>query len=199
MQACRLAPLIAMTSPVNAIDRTLVLVGLMGCGKTCIGRRLARRLQLVFADADEEIVSAAGLSVPEIFATLGESAFREGERRVIGRLLAGPPHVLATGGGAFLDAETRRLIREHGISIWLRASLDVLDRRTSGRSSRPLLNVSDPRAVLARLMAVRQPIYAEADIIVDTDDEPADSTAGRVHAALCAHLTQRPPAAGAAS
>lgn len=145
----------------------------MGCGKTCIGRRLARRLQLSFTDADEEIVNAAGLTVPEIFATLGELAFREGERRVIARLLAGPPHVLATGGGAFLDPETRRLIREHGISIWLRASLDVLDRRTRGRSSRPLLNVGDPRAVLARLMAVRQPIYAEADIVVDTDDEPA--------------------------
>ena len=171
----------------------------MGCGKTCIGRRLARRLQLSFADADDEIVNAAGLAVPEIFATLGESAFRDGERRVIARLLAGPPHVLATGGGAFLDPETRRLIRERGISIWLRASLDVLDRRTRGRGGRPLLDVGDPRAVLARLMAVRQPIYAKADIVVDTDDEPAESTARRVLAALSAHLAQRPPATGAVS
>lgn len=109
--------------------------------------------------------------------TLGELAFREGERKVIARLLGRPPHVLATGGGAFLDPGTRQLIREHGVSIWLRASLDVLDRRTRGRTSRPLLNVGDPRAVLELLMKVRHPVYAEADVVVDTTDEPAEATA----------------------
>ena len=180
-----------------AIDRTIVLVGLMGAGKTCIGRRLARQLDLPFADADEEIVAAAGASIPEIFAAYGESTFREGERRVIARLLGGSPHVLATGGGAFIDPATRQLIAERGISIWLRASLDVLERRTVGRTSRPLLNVADPRAVLAELMTVRDPVYAEANIVVDTSDEPADFTTRRVLAALTKHLESRKTAESA--
>lgn len=188
-----------MASASSEIDRTIVLVGLMGSGKTCIGRHLARRLELPFVDADEEIVGAAGIPVAEIFATLGESAFREGERKVIARLLGRPPHVLATGGGAFLDPGTRQLIREHGVSIWLRASLDVLDRRTRGRTSRPLLNVGDPRAVLESLMKVRHPVYAEADVVVDTTDEPAEATARNVLTALRRHLTGRRAAAGVVS
>jgi shikimate kinase len=158
---------------------------------------MARQLGLPFMDADEEIAAAAGASIPEIFATYGESRFREGERRVIARLLSGPPHVLATGGGAFIDPATRRLIAERGISIWLRASLDLLERRTVGRTSRPLLNVADPRAVLAELMAARDPIYAEADLVVDTSDEPADFTTRRVVAALAAHLASRTPSESA--
>ena len=181
------------------IDRTVVLVGLMGAGKTCIGRRLARSLDIPFIDADEEIAAAAGASISQIFASFGESAFRDGERRVIGRLLAGPPHVLATGGGAFIDATTRRLIADHGISIWLRASLNVLERRTVGRAGRPLLEVADPRAVLAELMAVREPIYAEANIVVDTGDEPAEFTTRRVLTALAGYLSLRKPASGIAS
>ncbi len=188
-----------MPSTAPEIDRTIVLVGLMGSGKTCIGRHLARRLELPFVDADEEIVSAAGVPVAEIFATLGESAFREGERKVIARLLDRSPHVLATGGGAFIDPDTRQLIRQRGVSIWLRASLDILDRRTRGRSSRPLLNVCDPRAVLESLMRLRYPVYAEADVVVDTTEEPAETTARNVLAALRRHLTERPAAAGAAS
>lgn len=188
-----------MPSAAPEIDRTIVLVGLMGSGKTCIGRHLARRLELPFVDADEEIVGAAGIPVAEIFATLGESGFREGERKVIARLLDRSPHVLATGGGAFLDPGTRQLIRKRGVSIWLRASLDILDRRTRGRSSRPLLNVSDPRAVLESLMRVRYPVYAEADVVVDTTEEPAEATARNVLAALRRHLAERSAAAGAAS
>jgi shikimate kinase len=188
-----------MTSVPVDIDRTIVLVGLMGAGKTCVGRRLAHRLRLPFIDADEAIADAAGATVTEIFAAMGEAAFRDGERRVIARLLAGPPQVLATGGGAFVDPATRALIRERGISVWLRASLDVLDRRTRGRGGRPLLEVADPRAALATLLAVREPIYAQADVVVDTSDEPADFTTGRVLDALLAHLARRQPTAGAAS
>lgn len=171
----------------------------MGAGKTCIGKRLARRLNMSFVDADEEITAAAGATVAEIFATLGESAFREGERRVIARLLNGSPHVLATGGGAFLDPATRMLISRRGISIWLRASLDVLERRTVGRAGRPLLDVPDPRAALAALLAVREPVYAEADIVVDTGDESADFTTAQVLGALVAHLDKQGRATGVAS
>lgn len=188
-----------MTSSTAEIDRTIVLVGLMGAGKTCIGKRLARLLDMPFIDADEQIAAAAGASVSEIFAIFGESAFRDGERKVIERLLAGPPHVLATGGGAFVDPTTRALIRRCGISIWLRASLDILEGRTRGRAGRPLLEVADPRAVLATLMATREPIYAEADIVVDTGNEPADFTARRVLAALTAHLAKPCPTRGVAS
>ena len=187
-----------MNAQSAANRRTVVLVGLMGAGKTCIGRRLARCLNMPFVDADDEIVKAAGASIPEIFRTLGESAFREGERRVIGRLLQEPPQVIATGGGAFMDAQTRALIREHAVSIWLRAELDILVRRTSGRPTRPLLAPGDPRPVLSALMTARYPVYAQADVVVDTDDEPADTTTQRVFEALRAFPAQGSTPAAAA-
>jgi len=168
------------------VDRPLVLVGLMGAGKSCIGRRLAQRLRLPFIDADREIELAAGCSIPEIFSRHGEQAFRDGERRVILRLLESPPFVLATGGGAFMDPRTRAAIRERAISIWLRADLDLLVRRTGRRGDRPLLQVEDPRAKLAELMDSRYPVYAEADLTVDSQDGPPDATLERVLEALSA-------------
>jgi len=177
-----------------SIDRPIVLVGLMGAGKSCIGRRLATRLGLGFVDADREIEQAAGCSIPEIFQRHGEDAFRDGERRVILRLLDGGPHVLATGGGAFMDPRTRHAIREKAISIWLRADLELLARRVQRRNDRPLLQVADPKAKLAQLMAERYPVYAEADLTVDSQDGPPEATVERVLAALERH---RADAAGA--
>ncbi|WP_151119612.1 shikimate kinase [Hypericibacter adhaerens] len=173
------------------VDRPVVLVGLMGAGKSCIGRRLAQRLRLPFVDADREIEQAAGCSIPEIFARHGEQAFRDGERRVILRLLESPPFVLATGGGAFMDPRTRAAVHGKAISIWLRADLDLLVRRTGRRGDRPLLQVDDPRAKLAELMEMRHPFYAEADLTVDSQDGPPDLTLERVLAALAAY---QPPA-----
>ena len=154
------------------LRKTLVLVGLMGAGKSSIGRRLATRIGAEFVDADEEIARAAGCSIEDIFALHGEAAFRDGERRVIARLLKRRPHVLATGGGAFMDQATRAAIRERAFSIWLRADLDVLLRRVQRRDDRPLLKQGEPRAVLERLMAQRYPVYAEADMVLDTTDAP---------------------------
>jgi shikimate kinase len=171
-----------------ALARTVVLVGLMGAGKTNIGRRLAARLQLPFVDADAEIEAAAGESIEEIFRRYGEAYFREGERRVIARLLDGKVKILATGGGAFMDATTRERIRANGISIWLRADLDLLVTRVGRRESRPLLKDGDPRAVLAALIERRHPIYGEADIVVDSIDGPPEATLGRVIAELKRHL-----------
>ena len=168
--------------------RTLVLVGLMGAGKTCIGKRLAQTFGLEFVDADEEIEMAAGCSIEDIFARYGESHFRDGERRVIARLLDCPVHVLATGGGAFMDPRTREKIRERGISVWLRADIELLLRRVSRRNNRPLLKHGDQRATLEQLIALRYPIYAEADIAVDSLDASPDATAERVVAALRAYL-----------
>lgn len=156
--------------------RTVALVGLMGAGKSSIGRRLGQALGLPFTDADAEIEAAAGASIEEIFARDGEATFRNGERRVIARLLDGPPQVLATGGGAFMDPRTRGLMRQRAISIWLRADLETLLVRVARRSNRPLLKAGDPRAVLTRLMAERYPVYAEADITVDTVEGPPDAT-----------------------
>ena len=180
--------------------RSIVLVGLMGAGKTKIGRRLAQRLALPFFDSDEEIESAAGETIEEIFANRGEAVFRDGERRVIARLLQGPVHVLATGGGAFMDPATRRIIAARGISVWLRAELDVLFARVSRRTNRPLLKTPDPKAVLAELIDRRYPIYAEADITVDSGDGPPDATASRAIAALqtCARALLPPEEGGEA-
>lgn len=174
----------AVASAPLVLPRTLVLVGLMGAGKTSIGRRLAQRLGLAFIDADAEIEAAAGCTIDEIFTRHGEAAFRDGERRVIARLLEDPVHVLATGGGAFMDPGTRERIRARGISLWLRAELDVLLRRVARRNNRPLLKQGDPKEVLARLIATRHPIYAEADLVVDSMDAPAETTAERCLAAL---------------
>ncbi len=164
--------------------RTLVLVGLMGAGKSSVGRRLARRLGLPFLDADSEIESAAGCSIPDIFALHGEAAFREGERKVIRRLLDGPLCVLATGGGAFMDGETRDVIARRGISIWLRAPLDILVRRVSRRTDRPLLRNGDPAEILADLMQTRDPVYAEADIVVESGDGPHEIVIEKILDAL---------------
>lgn len=167
-------------------NRTIVLVGLMGAGKTNIGRRLAARLNLPFFDSDCEIEAAAGETVEEIFRNRGEAVFRDGERRVIARLLAQPAHVLATGGGAFMDPVTRAEIARRGVSVWLRADIDTLLTRVARRSNRPLLKHGNPRAVLAELIERRYPIYAEADITVDSGDGAADLTASRTIAALAA-------------
>lgn len=166
------------------LDRGIVLVGLMGAGKTTVGRRLATRLNLDFLDADDEITKAAGLSVSDIFETMGEAAFRDGERKVIARLLDGTPCVLATGGGAFMDDETRALIKTKATSIWLRADLDVLMKRVSRRDTRPLLRTPDPRKVMSELLAKRGPIYAQADITVDSGDGPHASTVDAIIEAL---------------
>jgi len=155
------------------LRRTVVLVGLMGAGKTSVGRRLAEALCVDFRDSDEEIAAAAGMDIPSIFATLGEAAFREGERKVIARLLAAPPHVLATGGGAFMDPQTRAAVSGAAVSVWIRAALDTLVERTGRKQDRPLLRAGDPRTVLDRLMRERHPVYARADIVVDS---PAGGT-----------------------
>lgn len=167
-----------------APSRTVVLVGLMGAGKTKIGRRLAARLNLPFFDSDIEIEEAAGESIDEIFRNRSETVFRDGERRIIARLLAQPTHVLATGGGAFMDPATRAVIRRHGVSVWLRADLDVLLARVARRNDRPLLKERNPRAVMSELMERRYPIYGEADLVVDSSEGPPDLTATRVIAAL---------------
>jgi len=164
--------------------RSVVLVGLMGAGKTKIGRRLAARLNLPFYDSDIEIETAAGETIEEIFRNRGEAAFRDGERRVIARLLDEPPHVLATGGGAFMDPQTRAVILRRGVSVWLRADLEVLVARVSRRNNRPLLQERDARAVLADLIERRSPSYAEADVTIDSGDVPPDSTASRTITAL---------------
>jgi shikimate kinase/3-dehydroquinate synthase len=164
--------------------RSIVLVGLMGAGKTSIGRRLAARLGLPFRDADAEIELAAGCTVPELFSRYGEREFRDGERRVIRRLLSGDPLVLATGGGAFMDPETRAVVREEAVSIWLRCKLSTLVRRVAGRDNRPLLQDGDASDILQRLMEARHPVYAEADLAVDCGDESPDVTTGHVLNAL---------------
>jgi shikimate kinase len=151
-------------------NRVIVLVGLMGAGKSTVGRRLAEKLGLSFMDADQEIEAAAGKTIPEIFADHGESYFRDGERKVIARLLDSGPAVLATGGGAYVNPETRELIRLKGVSVWLKADLPVLMRRVSRRSNRPLLQTSDPETVMRRLIEERYPIYANADITISTRD-----------------------------
>jgi shikimate kinase len=166
--------------------RTIVLVGLMGAGKSKIGRRLAARLNLPFFDSDQEIEAAAGESIDEIFANRGEQVFRDGERRVIARLLAQPIHVLASGGGAFMDPATRRLIGERGVSLWLRADLDVLVARVSRRNNRPLLKSGNARAILATLSEQRHPVYAEANVVVDSGEGSPEVTVSRAIAALAA-------------
>ncbi len=166
--------------------QTIALVGLMGAGKSSIGRRLGQRLGLPFIDADAEIETAAGTTIEEIFQRHGEQAFRDGERRVIARLLDNPPHVLATGGGAFMDPSTRALIRARAVSVWLRADIALLLARVARRNNRPLLKNGDPRAVLEKLIAERHPVYAEADITVESVDGPPEATVERVLAALAA-------------
>jgi shikimate kinase len=168
--------------------RSVVLIGLMGAGKTAVGKRLAQRLDLPFTDADSEIEEAAGQTISEIFAEHGEAYFRQGEKRVIARLLEGGPQVLATGGGAYINADTRANIKERGISVWLRAELRVLLKRVHRRDHRPLLTAGDPETVMRALMAERYPIYAEADLVVDSSDVPHDVIVGAAIEALAAKL-----------
>jgi shikimate kinase len=168
--------------------RTIALVGLMGVGKSSVGRRLANALSLPFRDADAEVETAAGRSISDIFSELGEAAFREGERRVIARLLEGPPHVLATGGGAFMNPETRALIKSKAVSVWLKTDLDVLARRVARKNTRPLIAGRDPMEVLSVQAEARYPVYAEADVTVETGDAPHHTTVDQVIRALSAYV-----------
>jgi shikimate kinase len=166
------------------LEKTLVLVGMMGAGKTSVGRRLAHVLGVPFRDADAEIELAAGCTVNEIFERFGEPAFRAGERKVIARLLGDPPHILATGGGAFMDEETRFRIQQSAISIWLKAPIELLLERVMRKDTRPLLRNTDRRAALERLLQEREPIYAQADITIESDDGPHDTAVKGIVAAL---------------
>src|SRR6202165_2038621 len=168
--------------------RSIVLVGMMGAGKTSIGRRVAARLGIPFVDADVEIEQAAGMSIADIFAAHGEPYFRAGEARVIARLLDHGPQVLATGGGAFINVQTRANIRDKAVSVWLKAELDVLTRRLRRRNDRPLLKTDDPVATLANLLAERDPIYGEADVTVISREISHDVIVGEIIAAVCGKL-----------
>lgn len=178
--------------------RSIVLVGMMGVGKSTIGRRLATRLKLPFVDADTEIEAAAGMTIPEIFEHHGEPHFRDGEARVIARLLESGPVVLATGGGAFMREETRTRIAAKAISIWLRADHDVIMRRVRRRADRPLLQTADPEGTVARLLAEREPVYADADLTIASRDVPHDKIVEEcieaLHARLCGGHAAQPPA-----
>ncbi|HEX3859210.1 MAG TPA: shikimate kinase [Pseudolabrys sp.] len=167
-------------------QRSIVLVGMMGAGKSSIGRRLANRLGIAFVDADTEIEQAAGMTIPEIFEKHGEPYFRAGETRVIARLLDSGPQVLATGGGAVMDASTRALLREKSVSVWLKADADVLIRRTKRRSDRPLVEK------IRELLPLREPFYAQADIVVQSRDEPHDTLVEEIISALPKHLAPAP-------
>ncbi len=166
------------------LTRTVALVGMMGAGKSSIGRRLAARLGVPFKDADSEIEHAAGCSISEIFERYGEPAFRDGERKVIARLLTEPPHVMATGGGAFMDGATRERLKQGAVTIWLRAPVDVLLARTGRRDSRPLLRGADPRETLERLLTERSPVYALADRTLDSEEGPHAAPVERIVALL---------------
>ncbi|RIJ18041.1 shikimate kinase [Henriciella mobilis] len=165
-------------------DRTIALVGLMGAGKSTVGKRLADRLNRQFYDSDNEIEKAAGLSISDIFTLHGEAEFRRGERRVLERLLNEEPHVLATGGGAYLDPETRDLLREKAVTIWLNADLETLWRRVSRRGHRPLLKAENPKGVLSRLLTERTPIYEQADLVVRSEEGPHKATVESILRAL---------------
>jgi len=189
------SPATTSTSPEAEIvsvlgPRLIVLVGMMGAGKSTIGRRLAARLRLPFIDADSEIEAAAGMSIPEIFEVHGEPHFRDGEARVIARLLESGTAVLATGGGSFMREETRRRVHEKAVSIWLKADADIIMRRVRRRADRPLLQTADPAATVGRLIAEREPIYQYADITVSSRDVPHDKIVeeciGALHRRLCA-------------
>jgi shikimate kinase len=183
LQSPEIATLLA-----NLGTRSIVLVGMMGAGKSSIGRRLASDLNLPFVDADTEIESAAGMSIPEIFEAHGEPYFRSGEARVIARLLESGPKVLASGGGAFINPQTRELIRKRGISVWLKADLDVLLRRIKRRSDRPLLKTDDPERTLQRLIDERYPIYAEADVTIQSRDVSHEAIVADIMAGLAERL-----------
>jgi shikimate kinase len=178
----------AILSPLG--QRSIVLVGMMGVGKSSVGRRLTARLSIPFVDADAEIEKAADMSIADIFARHGEAYFRRGEARVIARLLEGGPQVLAAGGGAFMNADTRALIKAKAVSIWLHAEFDVLLRRTSKRrNERPLLQTADPAETLRQLLIEREPIYAQADLTVQSREVAHDAIVADIMTALAAFLT----------
>lgn len=164
----------------SGLKRTVALVGMMGAGKSALGRRLAARLGVEFRDADTEIEAAAGCTINEIFARFGESAFRDGERKVIARLLALPPHVLATGGGAFIDPETHARIKKDAVSVWINVPLEVLIARVGRRDTRPMLKNGDLAEIMARLLKDREPIYAQADMTVNSEDGPHQSAVDHI-------------------
>lgn len=175
------------------LTRPIVLVGLMGAGKTTVGRRLAAKLKVPFYDADEEIELSAGMRISDFFETYGEEAFRDGERKVIERLLSGPPHILATGGGAFMNEQTRTLVKAEATSLWLKADLELLVKRTAHRNHRPLLRNGDPRQILEKLLEERAPTYAKADFTVDSLDGPHSRTVDKIirtlsHAQQAGHI-----------
>ena len=185
--AVGLAPAMGTTkrpAPRQRPDRSIVLVGLMAAGKSTVGQRLARRLGLPFVDADSEIEKAAGCSIADIFSFHGEAAFRDGERRVILRLLDEPPTVIATGGGAFINPELRQRILDQADSVWLRADLDTLVKRVRRSTARPLLREGDPRQVLERLSHERNAVYAEANMVVDSSAGAAETVVDRIVASL---------------
>jgi len=175
--------------------KSIVMVGLMGCGKSAVGRRLAAKLGLPFVDADEEIEKAAGKSIEDIFVEHGEAYFRDGERKVIARLLRSGPQVLATGGGAFMCADTRQAIAESGVSVWLKADLPILMRRVAKRDNRPLLKTGDPEAVMRQLMDARYPVYAKADITVESRDVAHDAIVVDILERLARDRRVAPPSA----
>lgn len=166
------------------LTKSLVLIGMPGSGKSTVGKKLAAKLNLEFVDSDQEVETAAGMSISRIFETLGEAAFRDGERKVIARLLREPCRVLSTGGGAFMNEETRSLIKKDGLSIWLKADFDVLLERTSRSNDRPLLKKGDPATILRDLMTTREPVYALADLTVLSDNVPIETTTQSVIDAL---------------
>ena len=168
--------------------RAVVLVGMPGSGKSSIGRRLAQRLGLPFADADAEIEQAAGMSIPDIFASRGEAEFRAGEARVITRLIDQRPHVIATGGGAFMNVDTRALVDARAVSIWLKAEIPVLLRRVKRKSDRPLLQTPDPEGTLRQLLSERESTYAKADIVIPSHEGPHEAVVEAIIAALDRHL-----------
>lgn len=173
--------------------RSVVLVGLMGAGKTAIGRKVAATLGLPFLDSDQEIEAVSRMTIPELFERYGEPEFRALEQRVIARVLEHGPQVLATGGGAFMNAQTRDAIAAQGVAVWLKAELDVLMERVGKKQNRPLLQNPDPRGVMARLMAERHPVYAKADVVVETREERKEVIAAEVIEGLLAHLGRDAP------
>jgi shikimate kinase len=174
------------------LTQTIALIGMMGAGKSSIGRRLASRFGVGFHDADHAIESAAGRPIPSIFAEYGESAFRDCERKVISRLLEEAPHILATGGGAFLSEATRTRLKESALTIWLRAPVDILFARVRRKGNRPLLQTENPRETLEKLLREREPTYALADIIVDSEDAPHSHTVEKLIAELTAKGVWKP-------
>jgi shikimate kinase len=176
--------------------RSVVLVGMMGAGKSSVGRRMALRLGIPFVDADTEIEKAAGMTISDIFAVRGEAEFRAGEARVILRLLEGGPQVVATGGGAFLNPDTRAAISAKGVSVWLRAEFDVLMKRIRRRHDRPLLKTADPAATLRRLIEEREPVYALADLTVQSREVTHDKIVDEIFGALAGHIGLGSPAPG---